>query len=484
MKTIKNIIKQGIMLLCLMAFFSCEDYLNQSSPDKTTTDQVWNSYDAAESYLVSAYTYIQTSGWAYHEYQYLPQNFRADDLQPEIGTTAWGYLARIVQFNNTASSGVPDYLWENWYKGVKLSNDIIANVPNMDMISDEEKDMLLGEAYFLRGFYFLNLQMNFHNIILPLDAATSPSDLQIGISSREDVFARIIADLTSAAEKLPTEQYTGDMWGRANANAAYAFLGKACLYAGKHQEAIDAFKKISGRSLVDAAQYRSLFDGSLEENSEVIFSRGYTPEQQDILYMYHQLGVAFAPGSLNGGWEMVSVSDYYMSQLENGDIREAASVLLNGETFDGETINFTNPNYKMLIKYVESLAAISSNRSVVDIILMRYADVLLMQAEANYVLGNTDEALKDIKKIRARAGLPNLDFSGEALLEEIRKQRLIELIGEGSRFYDLVRWGIAAEQLSAAGHPFASNFETKHGYFPIPLSETQRNGLVSPTPGF
>ncbi|MFV0522824.1 MAG: RagB/SusD family nutrient uptake outer membrane protein [Mangrovibacterium sp.] len=473
----------GVLLICLSALASCENYLDQESKDKITTDQVWNSYDAAESYLISAYSFVQPTGWQYHEYFYLPQNFRGDDMFPENGTNAWGYLAQIVGFNNTASSSVPTYMWTNWYEGVKLANDVIENVPNMSMITQDDRDQLIAEARFLRAFYFLNLQMNFHSIIMPTKVATSPDDLQIPASNKEDVYTQIISDFTFAAEHLPAKSMT-DSWGRAGADAAYAFLGKSCLYAAKYQDALDAFSHITDRSLVDGSRYRSMFDGTAESNSEVIFTRGYTAEQQEILELYHQLGVALAPASLNGGWEMASISDYYMSQLESGDIRKSATVLQNGETFDGQTITFDNPNFKMSIKYVESLDAISSNRSVVDIILMRYADVLLMEAEANYELNNVTEANKRLNEIRSRAGLSEIILSGTELRDEIRKQRMIELVGEDSRFYDLVRWGIVTDQLTTAKQPFARNFESKYSFFPIPLVETQRNKLVEPTPGF
>ena len=182
---------------------------------------------------------------------------------------------------------------------------------------------------------------------------------------------------------------------------------------------------------------------------------------------------------------MASISDYFMSQLEPNDIRRAASVLLSGEEFDGEVITFNDyPDFKMSIKYVESLSAIETNRSVVDLIMMRYADVVLMEAEAYYEVGNGEKALEKVNDIRERAGLDKVNLSGTQLRDEIRKQRMIELVGEGSRFYDLVRWDIAQEQLTTANQPYAKNFEAKHNYFPVPLEEVQRNPMVDPTPGF
>lgn len=479
----KKITLYILTILGLFSFTACENYLNQESPDQPTTDQVWQSYEAAESYLVSSYSYISANGWRYHEYYYLPQNFRADDIMPEQGTTAWSYLARIVGFNNTASDGVPSVLWGNWYKGVKLANDVIANVPNMEMLSEEEKNELVAEAKFLRGFYFLNLQMNFHAITMPLKVAESSDDLQLPVSTKEEVFTQVTEDFTFAAQYLPTS-WPADYWGRATKHASNAFLGKAYLFMKEYQKAIDAFGEISGHDLVSGNDYRGMFDGTFEQNIEVLFSRGYTEDQMDALGIYHQIGVAMSPGDLQGGWNMASISDYYMSQLETGDIRKEASVLLNGEEFDGETITFLDPDFKMSIKYVESLESISINRSVVDIILMRYADVLLMEAEAYLEIGNEGEALSRINRVRNRAGLGNSSASGVTLVEELRTQRMIELVGENARYYDLVRWGIVKEQLEKADQPFAQNFEEKHNFFPIPLEEVQRNPNVSPTPGF
>ncbi|MHA7108779.1 RagB/SusD family nutrient uptake outer membrane protein [Sunxiuqinia elliptica] len=479
----KNLSIYIVILVSSLMLTSCDEYLTLESPDKPTTDQIWVSYDAAEKYVLSAYTYLTTTGWRYHEYYYLPQNFRGDDMFPEGGTTAWSYLGRIVGFNNTAADGVPAYMWNNWYRGVKLANDVIANVPSLEVLSQEERDQLVAEARFLRGVYFLNLQMNFHGIILPINVASSTAELQLPISPRETVYEQIEDDLAFAASHLP-ESWDEANWGRATSSAANAFLGKAYLYNKKNQEAIDVFTKISGHNLVSGSEYRSLFDGTNEQNSEIIFSRGYSEEQLDILYLYHQLGVAMAPGDFYGGWNMASISDYYMSQLEPGDIRKEASVLESGETFDGELVNFEDPGFKMSIKYVESLSAISTTRSVADLILMRYADVLLMEAEAYYELGEGEKALQNVNEVRNRAGLDDVSLTGEALRDEIRKQRMIELVGEGVRFYDLVRWGVAKEQLTTAQQPYAKNFEDKHMYFPIPLEEVQRNPMVEATPGF
>ncbi|MCG8581173.1 MAG: RagB/SusD family nutrient uptake outer membrane protein [Bacteroidales bacterium] len=479
----KNISIIIVILFSSLLFTSCEDYLTQDSPDKPTTDQIWVSYDAAESYMMSAYTYISNTGWSYHEYFYLPQNFRGDDIFPEFGTTAWGYLGRIVSFNNTAAD-VSDYIWGRWYKGIKLANDVIENVPNMDMISQEEKDQLVAEAKFLRAFYLFNLQKNFHAIVMPLNVAGSTGELQLPTSTREAVYKQLEEDFTFASKHLPLS-WDDENEGRATRNAAFAFLGKTCLFNKENQKALDAFAEIKGQSLLSGAEYRSMFDGTNEVNDEIIFSRGYTADQMDILYLYHQLGVAMSPEELRGGWHMASISDYFMSQLEPNDIRRAASVLLSGEEFDGEVITFNDyPDFKMSIKYVESLSAIETNRSVVDLIMMRYADVVLMEAEAYYEVGNGEKALEKVNDIRERAGLDKVNLSGTQLRDEIRKQRMIELVGEGSRFYDLVRWDIAQEQLTTANQPYAKNFEAKHNYFPVPLEEVQRNPMVDPTPGF
>lgn len=479
----KNISIIIAILFSSLVFTSCEDYLTQNSPDKPTTDQVWVSQEAAESYLMSAYAYISTTGWTYHEYFYLPQNFRADDIFPESGSTAWGYLGRIVSFNNTARD-VTDYMWGRFYKGIKLANDVIENVPTMEMLSEDERNQLVAEAKFLRSFYLLNLQKNYHDIVMPLSVAGSTGELQLPISTKEEVYKQIDEDLTFASKHLP-QTWDADNWGRATSNAALAFLGKSHLFNNEHQKALDAFAQIKGQSLVSGAQYRSLFDGTNEVNDEVIFSRAFTNEQQDILYLYHNLGVAFAPEGFYGGWNMASISDYYMNQFEPNDVRRSASVLLNGEEFDGETVAFNDPNFKMCIKYVESINAIRTNISAVDLIMMRYADVVLMEAEAYYGVNDTENARDRVNDIRERAGLPRLEaLSGTQLRDEIRKQRMIELVGEGHRFYDLVRWGIAKEQLTTANQPYANNFEEKHNFFPVPLEEAQRNPNVEPTPGF
>ena len=481
----KNISIIIAILFSSLLFSSCDDYLTQNSPDQPTTDRIWVSQEAAESYLMSAYSYISATNWVYHEYFYLPQNFRGDDMFPENGTTAWGYLGRIVSFNNT-SEDVSSVLWNRFYKGIKLANDVIENVPSMSMLTEDEKNELVGEAMFLRSFYLFNLQKNFHAIVMPLSAAASRDEMQLPVATKQAVFEQMEKDFSFAALHLPQTRDEA-AWGRATGNAAYAFLGKSHLYNNEHKKALAAFAEINGQSLLPGAEYRSMFDGTQEVNDEVMFSRGYTREQRDILYLDHNLGVALAPGSFHGGWNMASISEYFMDQLEPNDVRRQATVIENGDEFDGETVSFAgdDADFNMCIKYVESIEAITSNVSVVDIILMRYADVVLMEAEAYYEDGQTENARNKVNDIRERAGLPRLEsLSGTQLRDEIRKQRMIELVGEGQRFYDIVRWGIAKEQLTVANQPFAANFEEKHNYFPIPMSEVQRNPNVESTPGF
>ncbi|PWJ43123.1 putative outer membrane starch-binding protein [Sediminitomix flava] len=470
-------------MLLVIGFTSCEDYLTEESPDQPTSDQIWVSYEAVEQYLATTYSYISTTGWTYHEYFYLPENFRSDDIHPESGTTDWGYLQRIVNFSNTASEGVPAYMWNRWYVGIKMANDIIENVPTMDMLSENEQNELIAEAKFLRAFYHFNLKRNFHDIILRVSVPKSPEELSQALATEDEVYTQIEEDFSFAAAHLP-QSWASQYWGRATANAAFAFLGKAHLYQADWSEANKAFEQISGHALVRGTAYRSMFDGTAEVNEEVIFSRGYTEEQIDALDIYHQLGVAMAPQGYNGGWNMASISDYCASTFEDGDIRKAASILEHGQEFDGTIVDFPNPDFKMSLKYVESINAISTNRSVVDLILMRYADVLLMQAEALNEMGQDTQALTFLNQVRNRANLSSVSLTGDELRTEIRKQRMLELVSEGQRFYDLARWGITKQQLVASGNPYAEKFEDKHNYFPIPLEEAQRNKYVDPTPGF
>ncbi|BDD07278.1 RagB/SusD family nutrient uptake outer membrane protein [Aureibacter tunicatorum] len=474
-----------IFLVAWMSFSitSCDNYLDEMSPDLPTSDQIWVSYESAEKYLISAYAYTYTAGWMFHEYFYLPENFRADDLKAENGTTAWSYLARIVNFTNRADESVSRTLWTEWYKGIKLCNDIIENVPEMDMITEDQQNELVAEARFLRAFYHFNLQRNFHDIIVRDAVPKTPEELQKATSTIEEVYMFVEEDLKFATEHLPSS-WPASKFGRATNAAANAYLGKTFLYQEKWSEAAEALGNVRGHSLVSGDRYRSLFDGTDEMSEEIIFSRQYTDDQMDLINQWHQLGVAFAPADLNGGWDMCSVSDYAMDQFDAGDMRKEATVLESGQEFDGEEITFNDPDRKMLIKYVEGLSNISSNRSFADVILMRYANVVLMRAEALNEMGQDGEAQSLINDIRGRAGLNPISFTGDQLRQEIRKQRLVELIGESERFYDLVRWDIVKEQLGMAQNPYADNFEEKHSFFPIPLEEVQRNRFVDPTPGF
>ena len=473
----KNI-KIKFLGLCLAAgLISCDDQLEQLSPNQPDVEKVWTSKASVEKYMVSAYGQIAPSySYTLFEHHYVALNNRADDVF--LRNSGDSYSLEVAGFTNTSESTTPRYyFWDMCYTGIKLSNDIIDNVPEIKAIPVEEQNELIAEARFLRAWYHLRLVKNFHDVILVTESLKSLEGINKPIATKADVYNSIEEDFKYAAKYLPASR-PASYRGRATKNAALAYLGQAHLFENEYQEAEDALKEVTGADLLSIDQYRSMFDGSNESNAEVLFSSGYPSKTNPDYATRHTLSFSL----LN--WQMAEVSAYALSQFEVSDKRKELSLVENGENLFGKEAGLA---HVAPYKGVSEDAWLNWNWCSNDLVLMRYANVILMRAEALNELGSDGEARELINKVRNRAELTDLDasFTGDKLRQAIRKERLVEFIGEGSRYHDLVRWGIVKEQLDMAKHPSAVNFvKGKHEYFPVPFAETEKNPNVDPTPGF
>ncbi|MDN5200763.1 RagB/SusD family nutrient uptake outer membrane protein [Fulvivirgaceae bacterium BMA10] len=496
--------KYLILILFVGLATSCsEDFLDEdANPNQLNAGAFWKSESDVIKGLTAAYSRLQPSqAWAApFEYHYILPNYRSDEVARRDDVGSWIALA---QFSNSPGNGVSSDFWFFNFSGIFRANLLIQEVPNIEEISTEAQEAYVAEARFLRAFYYFQLYKNFGGNIPKWEKPVSDqSEFFPPQSNAAEILSFIEDDLKFAQSKLPTS-YPDEFAGRATKGAADALLGKLYLYQNKWSEAVTEFEKVIGEySLV--SNYAQLFKGQHDFNTEYIFTANFSADRENDRWESNYIGLHLL--SFDGaGYEEAYPSDWlYQTLLQDtlADGSYTSRVL--------ETIAFPNPNsisiwrnerytYEEVhgssstdvywVKFVESYEPYRWWSSNYNIPLIRYADVLLMYAEAlNEASGPSVEVFNAINEVRSRVdALPiPASLSQAEVREHIRHvERPTELCAEGHRFYDLVRWGIAKEMLTTHGKRDASNFITgKSELLPIPEDEILKNSDWVQNPGF
>jgi tetratricopeptide (TPR) repeat protein len=487
MKMKKHII--FFLLLSSVIVSSCKKFL---AVDPAYTQDAENFFQTPEDYeraLSGAYDLLQGSFLSFWIGEIASDNAIA-------GGESVNDSQGLHQIDEMTHGGVNNELRNimRWnYTGITRVNYIMENKDNIDFVG---KDRILAEARFLRAFYYFELVKFFGDVPLIIDKRIGIEEAtSIPRSPKAEVYAQIEEDLLAATEFLPE---TAAQKGRATKGAALSLLGKVYLYQNKFSEAATTFDQViaSGKYSL-FADYDQLFSVANENNSETVFDIEYTGLEGGSYGCLICLEGNAAPGfqgirQYNGpvygdgnSYNLPTQSLYdAFSQI---DQRRDATIL------DIEAFIATQPNPSSITyaigagghtgyynnKYIKRQGEFglpdNDLTSPVNYRVIRYADVLLMAAEAHYQNGNTSYAQQLVNQVRTRAGIPGISVSS---INVIYNERRFELSGEGHRFFDLVRTGQAAT--------FIDGFVVgKHEVFPIPQVEIDLSGSNwSQNPGY
>ena len=436
----------------------------------------------------------------------MAMSYRGDDL---VGNTSEIYGRSLTNFTNTTEESGPYNVWLASYAGIGRTNQIIERVPNMKAVDADTRNTIVAEAKFLRGLYYFWLVTGFENVPLVTTFETNPDNLFHAQVSAQEIWAQIESDLTEAEGNL-RDLHTGKWTGRATKGAAQALLGKAYLFQEKWQ---DAEAKL--RQIIEGGQYALLdnyadnFNGNAENGPESIFEIQFSGDRSNGNDERHPFNFEVAPYAF-GGWELFYPSEWLVEEMktdldENGNISDRVyeSIFFDDPQSDmysldgGSEVPYSNVagnlnHPKYFKKY--SFNSDENFYSGTNIALIRYADILLMYAEALNENGKSDLAVKEINKVRARGGaIPLVNMGQDELRTQIRHhERPVELAMEfGIRWFDLYRWqrGSTSTEsiratLEAHNIPFSENFQDKHILFPIPLQEININSKLEQNPGW
>ena len=448
---------------------------------------IFAAYDDLRGYNASVSAFVAAT------------SIRSDDADkgstPADGPTS----LEMDNFTILPTNGLTDNLWSGYYSIINKCNIVLAAIANdPDPATPREaKISAEAEVKFLRGYSYFMLVRLFGRIPLVDTISANVSQSNIPQSNPDQTYAFIESDLKFAAENLPATWDTKFI-GRSTKGAANGILAKVYLTQKKWSLAMSTANLVITSGVYDlSTPYNKIFSEDGENLKESLFEvqAVATPaEKRANGSQFASVQGVRGTGIWNLGWGFNIPSAQLEAAYEAGDPRKARTILYAGGTsVYGEAVplGLPNPKYNHKVHSNPSIRnSLLDNFSYwMNIRLLRYADVVLMYAEAANETGNTAEALAKLEMVRARARagnnavLPKVTTTDQALLREsIRHERRIELAMEHDRFFDLVRWGIAGPILQAAGKNFVVG---KHELLPIPQTQIDiSKGVLKQNPGY
>lgn len=503
MKTINIYYKFLTLLLVATLAVSCDDFLDRRPLDSYTADnypfpegggvydqEIFAAYGQLKAFHVSTMGFVAAA------------NIRSEDADKGSSPADGPTIKQMDDFQLLPSNAYVNNKWIGYYTLVEKANLILQAVENDVTDTPEEiRTQAIAEARFIRGYAYFHLVRVFGNIPLIDKIFTDvESETNVPQSTPAVIYDFIEQDLIFAAANLPSG-WSSNFIGRVTKGSANGILAKVYLYQKKWQQAMDAAQAVISSGVYDLnTPYDKIFGEEGENCSESVFElQCYADATYKASTVYgsqwSQVQGVRGSGEWNMGWGFNSPSEQLDNAYEPDDPRKARTILYaGGKSYYGEDvpIGLPNPRYNhKALGNPAKMASVGARSSFwMNIRILRYADVVLMYAEAANELGKATEALDKLEWVRARARNGNNDIlpkvtttnQGE-LRDAIHHERRIELAMEHERFFDIVRWGIAKEVLHAAGK---TNYtEGKDELFPIPQAQLDLSkGVLKQNPGY
>ena len=411
-----------------------------------------------------------------------------------------GLLQVIDDFDGLSSSnGHIESMWKLFYRTIALSNVVITNLEDSTL---SNRESAMAQAKFFRAWCYFELTTMFGDIPLRVTLPASAEDFAIAKSSQSEIYAQIEADLTDAISGLPDKSAVSEEF-RISSGAAQALMGKVLVFQERYAESLPYFQSVITNSSHDLeSNPGDVWSVDHEFGIESLLEVGYVTTagvtwgnfewggrnegNVFIQLMGPREGLYdVAPIGLVQGWGFNLPTEKLINAFEDaGDTeRKAATLITTDELIAaGGSVLDAQWDYDgaLRIKYATKAEDTSDSGDTVlnygtNFRLLRYAEVLLLAAEAYNHSGQDGSARTELNKVRTRAGLVDVDsaLTGDDLFEAIVDEKFMELAHEGQRFWDLVRWGRAATELSADG------YTSTYDLFPIPIAEIDKNTLMT-----
>ena len=528
------------LALATLSLSSCNDWLTEETPGTTKVSEFFTSLSTAEAVVNAAYVPMTWEfGTTYYPEWYFGDIVSDDALKGGQDINDGADLRELENFKANSDNEILLQYYRAQWQGIQRANLAIDEIPTTRIETEgteaeqqaKYRDRYLGEAYFLRGFYYFRLARMFGGMPLIDYVIKSSNQWAQTRSTMDETLNFAIKDFKRAENLLwKKDKYSNEELGRATKGAAQAMLLKANLYradylrnAGNETEAQKYFAEAAkwGKEVIQSRQY-SLWPNYLdnfrlanENGRESVFEIQYTEEATS-----DYGGEGYTRGTMTtilqrsrssafgeAGWGYNRPTQNLYNEYEAGDARRDETILVPTdeqietpaqEIYCGDRM--LNRKYAMYNDGTNGgiYKLAHATRSPKNNIQIRYADVLLMYAEACCESGDLPSAKSALKEVRYRAGLSQFPYTAviqgqtvtfndnqEDLRKAIRHERRVELAMEGHRWFDLTRWGIAKETMDTymageteeAKELYGTFQKGKHELFPIPSKEIDLSGI-------
>ena len=522
----KNLIK--ICCVSFLVFASgCSGKLDLDPIDTGSVDGFFTSTTDVIAGVNGVYNTFTGSWWG-GAFIHVQPHFEAATENAVI-CCAWEYqYKRIAQGTmNPTTGGVIAWKWDYGYRAIFRINSILEVIESgtIDDLTPETAAKLQGELRFLRAYVLNELTFLYGDVPLVLKTLTPAEAREITRTAKSEVEKQMYADIDFAIANLDITPFQ-DEFGRPTKVAALALKGRAQLFRSDFAGAAATLAQVTaleGSAVSLDPDYESLFRGANEQSTEIIWSLQYVDSEVGA-GEGNFLGAHYGPNQLAGttasqgqGWGAFEftehlLNDYYMTDglpfdqsdlydpnnpFDNRDSRFSGTFFYPGQVYRGTVLtedNFLSNGAEKNIKIASrkwknetSNNSFSANGAE-DFVLIRYADVLLMYAEAvNEVSGPTAEVYEAMHKIRERAEMPRIadGLSKDEMRAEIKHERKVEFFMEGTRYFDLLRWRDAETVLLTPDINEARTFDpAKHYLWPIPQFAIDQSPGITQNPGY
>ena len=518
-------IKYYITIFLVIASFTSCNVLDEEPFTQPSTENFYQNETDALAALTSVYARLK-SGIGYYKQQFMPTLFASSDQG--LSTYLYNEFKRgIVTSTNQSLNN----LWKELYLGIRDANNVIANVPDIEM-DEELKNRIIGEAKFLRALNYFNLVRCFGEVPLRTQPVEAGNDQGLPVSSIVEIYDLIIDDLNFAANHCwgrneTRGNYTNDL-GRATNTAAHAILAKVYTriasskrtasegilgndlylefpesYVNYYQYAKDECDSaISGQGFNlsgSLEEWVSIFDADNGNNPEMIFDvqgSSLTGQGTAVSNLFTPRNAGLSGSGFGGNNKLKPL--FINNRIDKFDNRFQNSIITQYETStrifninqwstgyvptNTETGNTLGTLWQIwTAKYIDSEAT-TEYTSRQNWHIIRLADVYLMRAEANAeISSNPAAANDDINILRNRVGMSEVDYSSfimTSFREELLKERAVELYMEGHRFFDLTRFGVYDEYCRFIYGDTDGARQPEDYTWPIPLTEASTNSEI------
>lgn len=501
-----NQIKKIVVMLTVLTALSCSDFIENEVTGQQNLDNFYSNNEEAERAVLGCYASLSPQDWWQMDFYRLIGDVCSDDALK--GNSLQGDqrdFGNFANFNINSTNTWVETQWRFCYQGIFRCNLTIEKLPSAP-IAQSKIDLYVAEAKFLRAVFYFDLINSFGGVPLIL-APLTVDEANLSRSTESAVWTQIEKDFLEASLVLPNKsEQAANTIGRATRGAALAYLAKALLYQNKFTEAQQYTQQVISLGQYNLSDsFGNVWSVYNPNGNESIFE--IQNSTNDLVDSGSALPVV-TRSRADGGWGFATPSSHLDNFMGN-DPRRIHTIIRHGEAVGIDYTSYDTKlsenmsgriNRKYYIARSDRPANEEHKRSALNHILFRYADLLLMHAEAAYHIGNEGAARIAVNQVRSRVNLPGIISSGPQLLADIYKERRLELALEGHRYFDLKRTGRLTAAMADflnynlntstdtydAGNNQGSFFNPAiHKLFPIPITEIDlSNGLIVQNPGY